>query len=59
MAYLDSDNITDDIFDMIAYVETNNHVALDEIEGIFYANVIHCKEVNILPLIIMRSQKIR
>ena len=45
MASLESDNMTDNIFGMITSMETNNHVAYDELEGIFDANAIHCKEV--------------
>ena len=30
---------------MIVSVETNNHVAYDELEGIFKANSIHYKDV--------------
>ena len=30
---------------MISSVERNNHVASDEIEGIFITDSIHCKEV--------------
>ena len=45
MAYPESDNITNGIFGMNASVGTNYHVASDEIERIFDANAIHCKEV--------------
>ena len=45
LAYPESDNITNGIFGMNASVGTNYHVASDEIERIFNANAIHCKEV--------------
>ena len=44
MESLESDSITDNIFYMNISTETNYHVASDEIEIIFDANVIHCKE---------------
>ena len=59
MGSLESDNITNNIFGMISSAETNNnHGASDEIEGIFNANAIHCKEVKIPPLMIFSIQKI-
>ena len=42
MESLKSDNVTDNIFDMIAPVETNHNFESNEIEGFFDANVIHC-----------------
>ena len=45
MASLESDNMTDDIFGMTASVETNHHIAYDEIDRIFDGNAILCIEV--------------
>ena len=45
MASLESDNMTEDIFGMTAYVETNHHIASDETDRIFDGNAIHCTEV--------------
>ena len=45
LASLGIDNITDEIFGMTAYVETNYHIASDEIDRIFDGNAIHCTEV--------------
>ena len=45
MESLESDNTTNKCFGMIESAEANNHVASDELEGIFDANMIHCKEV--------------
>ena len=44
LAYLESDNMTDDIFGMTASVETNYHIASDEIDRIFDGNAMHCTE---------------
>ena len=46
MASLESDNMTDEIFGMTASVETNDHIASDEINRIFDGNAIYCTEVN-------------
>ena len=43
--YLESDNKTNFFFKLVVYVETNNHVAYDELERIFDTNAIHCKDV--------------
>ena len=45
MEYLESNNMTDDIFGMTASVEKNYHISSDEIDRIFDGNVIHCTEV--------------
>ena len=45
LASLDSDNMTDDIFDMTASVETDHHIASDEIDRMFDVNTINCTEV--------------
>ena len=45
MVYLESDNMTDEIFGMTASVNTNYHIASDEIDIIFDGNAIHCTEV--------------
>ena len=37
--------MTDNIFGVTASVETYYHIASDEIDRIFDANEIHCKEV--------------
>ena len=37
--------MTDNIFGMNASVETNYHIASDEIDRIFYGNAIHFTEV--------------
>ena len=42
---LESYNMTDDIFGMTASVETNHHIASDEIDRIVDGNAIHCTEV--------------
>ena len=34
--------MTDDIFGVAASVDTNYHIASDEIDIIFYGNIIHC-----------------
>ena len=44
LAFLESDNMTDDIFCMTASVETNYHIASDEIDRIFDGNAIYCNE---------------
>ena len=44
-AYLESDNMNDDIFGMTASVETNYHIASDEIDRIFDGNKTYCSEV--------------
>ena len=59
MGSLESDNITNNIFGMISSAERNNiHGASDEIERIFNANAIHCKEVKIPSLMIFSIQNI-
>ena len=45
MVSLESDNMNDETFGMTASVKTNYHIASDEIDRIFNANVIHCNEV--------------
>ena len=45
LASIESDNMTDDIFCMTASVETNYHIASDEIDRIYDVNAIHCTEV--------------
>ena len=45
LASLDSESVTDEIFGMTTSVETNYHIASDEIDRIFDANAIHCNEV--------------
>ena len=45
LASLERDNITDDIFCMTASVETNYHIASDEIDRIFDVNAKRCTEV--------------
>ena len=45
LASLEIDNMTDEIFGMTTYVETNYHIASDEIDRIFDGNSIHCTEV--------------
>ena len=45
LAYLESNNMTDDIFGITAFVETNHHIASDEVDRIFDGNAIHCTEV--------------
>ena len=45
MEYLESDSMTNDIFGMTASVETNYHIASNEVDRIFDRNAIHCTEV--------------
>ena len=45
LAYLEIDNMNDDIFGMNAYLETDYHIASDKIDIIFNGNEIHCTEV--------------
>ena len=45
LASLESNSMTNDIFGMTASVETNYHIASNEIDRIFDANVVHCTEV--------------
>ena len=45
LAYLETDSMTDEIFGMNAYLETNYHIAFDEIDRVFGGNAIHCAEV--------------
>ena len=59
MASLESNNMTDNVFGMIASVKTNNHVASDKLEGIFDVNSIYFKEVNILPIMVLIIQNIK
>ena len=47
--------MTYNIFGMSAYVETNYHIASNEIDRIFDANLIYCNEVKKVPLMIMNS----
>ena len=49
LASLENDNMIDDIFGMVASVKTNHHVATDEFEGIFDANVSGCSEIKKSP----------
>ena len=42
LASLESDNMTDEILGMTASVETNYHMASDEIDRIFDGNAIYC-----------------
>ena len=42
--YLESNNITNNIFSMITSDKINNHIASDELREIFDANLIHYKE---------------
>ena len=42
---LESNKMTDDIFGMTASVETNYHIASDEIDRIFDGNAIHFAKV--------------
>ena len=45
LEYLDSNNMTDEIFGMTASVEINYHIASDEIDRIFDEKAIDCTEV--------------
>ena len=45
MAYLESNSMTDDIFGMTAFVETNYHIASNEIDRTFDGNAIHYTKV--------------
>ena len=45
LASLESDTMTDDIFDMTASGETNYHIASDEIDRIFDGNAIRFTEI--------------
>ena len=42
---LEIDSMTDEIFGVTASMETNYHIASDEIDRIFDGNEIHCTEV--------------
>ena len=44
LASLESNNMTAEIFGMTASVETNYHIASDEIDRISDVNTIHCTE---------------
>ena len=59
MESLESDNTTNKCFGMIESAEANNHVASDELEGIFDVNSIYFKEVNILPIMVLIIQNIK
>ena len=45
MAYIESDSMNNENFGMTATVETNYHIASDEIDTIFDINAIYCNEV--------------
>ena len=45
LAYLENDNMTDDIFGMTVSVKKNYHISSDEIDRIFDENAVHCTEV--------------